>query len=771
MAKQIRDVVTAADLRTSLWKRALFAAAIVIRLTVAYVERRHARHRRTSHDQMPWHAFAAGSVNHEFREQLASRQALMQRLQQRQQEQDGPLDVPALAAAAAPPVPRQRRGQSALQIFRAEWLQTERACGRARNPITTRSWQLVHAAFAQLQPRERALYEARSEASMSQTKRDRDALRAARNGPPRPDAGAAGDGAGLPAAAANLAVEDLAGPARGDGEEVPADDDGYDGGHQIVPLRESSLNSIDNRNAALENVVDQSQHVASQSHPVNPGVLASFFEPEADVPHQLFGGVRHSAAEELRVWASQSQHICGGGGPGLPDPVQYPQSCGALCKAVSSRRALLFHASIKRGILALAKAHAPNNQLALGARADLVVAGEIFEDDVLHHVTFFCFATGQGRRGRFPENAMFGRLMRHDGDVASPYQGLHLRHRKRLFVPSSSAFVHVHPPLDGAADGPLQLVTEDAMAHELCFLDSDENLLADCVVLRLLDWKPEIGRGDGYKIQGLQGHGPVTIPADVEPKPPKPAAGGEDDDIDFLADLAADRRKAFRKAEAAARARAQERQQQQPGPALAGHEDVITEEAAMMREYIAAGGDAEVCFLDTLQKMDEELDAEREQEIEAAIHVDDDEQVDYLDYAADSVCQPAAASSSMGPAAASRDIDNIEEALAALAIVSDAPLKSGTQYVKKADRRVRIGVVHTIFTGVKATCNVHSNCTCYITIPVNTHHSRVMIDLLRWLDEATRPGCSEVDHFTSSVQLRRDKYHMKVKGLKGPKGG
>ena len=125
----------------------------------------------------------------------------------------------------------------------------------------------------------------------------------------------------------------------------------------------------------------------------------------------------------------------------------------------------------------------------------------------------------------------------------------------------------------------------------------------------------------------------------------------------------------------------------------------------------------------------------------------------------------------MGPAAASRDIDNIEEALAALAIVSDAPLKSGTQYVKKADRSVRIGVVHTIFTGVKAMCNVQSNCTCYITIPVKTHHSRVMIDLLRWLDEAARPGCSEVDHFTSSVKLRRDKYHMKVKGLKGPKGG
>ena len=65
MAKQIREAgVTREELQSLTWRQALYAGALVTRLTVAYVERRHARHRRTSHTQMPWHTFAAASINH-----------------------------------------------------------------------------------------------------------------------------------------------------------------------------------------------------------------------------------------------------------------------------------------------------------------------------------------------------------------------------------------------------------------------------------------------------------------------------------------------------------------------------------------------------------------------------------------------------------------------------------------------------------------------------------------------------------------------------------
>ena len=88
---------------------------------------------------------------------------------------------------------------------------------------------------------------------------------------------------------------------------------------------------------------------------------------------------------------------------------------------------------------------------------------------------------------------------------------------------------------------------------------------------------------------------------------------------------------------------------------------------------------------------------------------------------------------------------------------------AGTKYVLKTNMDKTVGAVHTIFKGIKATCQLHRNCTCFINVPAGMHHSAVMVDLLRWLDEAARPGCSSVDHFTSSLQLRRDKYKMKVK--------
>jgi hypothetical protein len=250
---------------------------------------------------------------------------------------------------------------------------------------------------------------------------------AARSGP-QPD-----ENAGLPPPAAALAP--LVGAESGSALVLAAGGGGSRNTSDVVPLRESSFNAVDARGQAFATVFDRSSEVLIQEHPVDPGVCAAFFEPEPDNPQQLFGCHKRTAAQELKKWASQSQTIPARVGNGLPEPVSYPRSCGALCAIANTHCALQFHSPVRSGLLALARAHSVGKQLAFVARADLVVAGELFEGDLLHTVLFFCITTGQGRRGRFPDTAMFGRLMVQSGSSASPYQGVRLRHRRRAFLP------------------------------------------------------------------------------------------------------------------------------------------------------------------------------------------------------------------------------------------------------------------------------------------------------------------------------------------------
>ena len=174
-----------------------------------------------------------------------------------------------------------------------------------------------------------------------------------------------------------------------------------------------------------------------------------------------------------------------------------------------------------------------------------------------------------------------------------------------------------------------------------------------------------------------------------------------------------------------------------------------------MRDVLIANGAVEEQFARTLHDMEEELERAREEEIQAA--VDGDEEQVEEDH------------SGLVPAPVSKTEANImgrtiEETLATLSIVAHSELKSGTQYVTKANTSIRVGTVHTIFTGMKATCQSHRDCACYINISKDKHQSSVHMDLLCWLDEVARPGCSAQEHFTSSMRLRCDKDKMKVKG-------
>ena len=101
----------------------------------------------------------------------------------------------------------------------------------------------------------------------------------------------------------------------------------------------------------------------------------------------------------------------------------------------------------------------------------------------------------------------------------------------------------------------------------------------------------------------------------------------------------------------------------------------------------------------------------------------------------------------------------IEERLAALSIFDPG----GGKYFRKDNPVVRVGPVHTIFTGMKATCALHKKCNCYLNIPAHGHRSLVELDLVTWLDDAITAGSSPEEHEAASLALRRDKYGMKVR--------
>ena len=91
--------------------------------------------------------------------------------------------------------------------------------------------------------------------------------------------------------------------------------------------------------------------------------------------------------------------------------------------------------------------------------------------------------------------------------------------------------------------------------------------------------------------------------------------------------------------------------------------------------------------------------------------------------------------------------------------------KGGGKYFRKDNPVVRAGAVHTIFTGMKATCALHKKSSWYLQIPARGHLSLVELDLVKWLDDAITAGGSPEEHEAASLALRRDKYGMKVRSM------
>ena len=80
--------------------------------------------------------------------------------QQRRRALDAELPEPPVPPDAGPAQPKfPRRTQSALQVYRSDWLRERRSWGEVHNPASGATWELVRKDFDGLEPHLRAYYE------------------------------------------------------------------------------------------------------------------------------------------------------------------------------------------------------------------------------------------------------------------------------------------------------------------------------------------------------------------------------------------------------------------------------------------------------------------------------------------------------------------------------------------------------------------------------------------------------------------------------------
>ena len=472
--------------------------------------------------------------------------------------------------------------------------------------------------------------------------------------------------------------------------------------------------------------------------------------------HPLFDDKRRKARPELAAWGARTKIIA----TALTQDevikgVEYPKSCGALCRTCSSARSLRLHKKVLAALTLLIKSLSENNKLARSSLLDLLLAIELHSvarpaaahnaDDVI----FVAISTGLGRRGRFEENFTVSRLTVQSGVIQHPFVDIILQDQRSEPIRSDRSW---HQPLnDELRVGPLVLHSDDRLVADICTC-GPAALPTVTVVVWPLRWHQVLGRLDGYVVDGAHDGPPCLVTEAAEPCVVVPAApihapdaqDPPDGDFDFLGDMLE---------QDAMRAR---EQRQQGGGRGRGHQvgqgrrhadDADNAEAAptSCSEFDLPG---------ELERMIDEMEEEAHAELRSGIELegelanmhDDDEHCFDWDAGDDGVpvvtaeddfsevFRPAdvGAGQDISQANTSNIGEMIVNTLDALSIVNE-----GGKLRDKMNRK-HVGWVHTVFTGVKATCLLHKDCICYLNVPSTKTRAEVELDLLQWMNKAAR---------------------------------
>jgi len=501
--------------------------------------------------------------------------------------------------------------------------------------------------------------------------------------------------------------------------------------------------------------------------PVTPDVLEAFFSQQG--LSGMGGGLRVACEQ----WDCKTQKIAVG--HSFPDNVQYPSQCGPLCTLTTDQRMLEMHRRLKQAFCQLVARAGPVSRVCF---ARVILACESFEiwrgDSSANpsRVRFAEMASARGRQGRFVAGQMFAMLSVVGEAVKRPYRGCRLAQSRLPFQEPADG--PMRSPLDQAKLGKCLLLDEDAFAADL--LQPDVGMvMPEAVVLRVLSCSLFLeegilsGAGD-FSVNGLGGGDPIVILAEKPRPAPRPApvmaAGGSL--LDALEDDIKER--------AAKRARSapQPGFEQEPPPSVAevvgdGESDFSAELLRLLEEaLLGERGDVD----NELRSLIEENDCgERQAEVDVAdfeeLGFRQDEEVGEnppgFHAEADAVGEPTPAGSGhvAEPAVIPELVAFGQEEVVRFAAAYGLVCK-GTSPRDVSQANALLGRIHRIYNNYKAICKQHKECICYISAPAGFNRDlQVFGDLVRWLGDGA--GCSRERHAQIGVELRRDKYKMKVR--------
>eukprot|EP00974_Lingulodinium_polyedra_P119960 11173161-Lingulodinium_polyedra.AAC.1 len=86
------------------------------------------------------------------------------------------------------------------------------------------------------------------------------------------------------------------------------------------------------------------------------------------------------------------------------------------------------------------------------------------------------------------------------------------------------------------------------------------------------------------------------------------------------------------------------------------------------------------------------------------------------------------------------------------------------RFVAIDDQTKPVGRMHYIKRSVKATCSLHRQCACHVTIRDDLQNEQAVVATLKgWLNDGYAHRLSPAAHSEESLRIRRDVFHMKTR--------
>ncbi|CAE7263478.1 unnamed protein product [Symbiodinium sp. KB8] len=724
VAREIREALTTetfqSDLPSLRWLFLLHA--MILKFTVASVERRHATHKSIADPGSPWYCFAAESVLAEARHQAQAAARLEHERELRRVQ--SALDAGQTKRIQIKGDQKEKRpkAKSPLEIFRADWLRAEKERGRSWNPGSRACWQSCRQAFENLVPDQVYQLELRAQASKllaSVARKTKSKSPAGDSFPVEAGADASGHAQPLPGC-----TGDSVDPASSAADPLTSlMQEAADGALALAPVQAGCFPGPPvpkhlGCNSLQQSVVQQASRSldAAEKFPITPSMIKS----------------RMSASDfnlkrDVADFARRSSHIASG--PSVPDKVLYPGSCGALCRTRSTVRTISFHEKLVSLLHSIVKECSLNARRVADAGVVLVVQSYLeppqpeAEEAAADGLFFFAVACSAGRQARVV--------------AAADCVGQTVEHK-------------------------MCCCTEDELAARACFA---EGTPVEFVRICRLEWVFAGARLDAYEIRGVQ----ATYEAMAEPEAPtrqqRQPVQHEDEaaQFDMLEDLLQEHRAARRK----------QARRQVVAPVAAVEEfdplerdrlDVTDADARPRPEELEdMEADAKL-LLQGLQASDDDCEV-----AEAAVH-----EVGAV--------MPTDAGGQIGAGPSVGDVHPQPPPTVPQRVnLESLPIfdQGCWHYVRRSDGS-SVGRLHHIATAqgacLKATCKLHKSCHNMISLPqlgserlasVTQKLGRapqledIEMDLVQWLSNGL--GMTATQHDDDGRQMRATKWDVKIR--------